>query len=929
MFILRAKNTLQNHIRMKKTLLVCSLLVGLVMSSFQSGAQSLDLFQPANPPILTPDVCQCDSLDLNYSILVNDFSFGTQFTIEISTDDNDWTISDTLPIVEFSPAAGPTDTITVGAKIATVIIPCDRASGNNYFRVIADDPNLGSDVISDTIVYLVNSRPTSMIDSIQGGFENPYTGANDWAFCRYDSVILYANQVPGGFYQWTVGGIDIAGANDTFYVVKNAGNYALKTRFGPTGSCITTSPDTVISTALPPTQVSLKLPAPNVFQIDNNFVFDSIRFCETETATLQGRSDPTGVLTFKYQWLTDSIGQFGDRFYYPTDVGDTNRELVVDTTGLYYLVIDDGLCIDTSDAYHVFVDTIPRTKLTQVLFSHQTGAPSPFDACMKLSDSVMLGTTSAGIDWKYQWQRLNTSLNAWQDLGGETNPNIIIDTARFPPVQYLSYYRLRIHVETDDGFQTCMFFTDSMRIRWFEDYTIDYTVQPFVYPVGQDSVSFCETDSVELIAPMSPLQFQLIYNYQWLTDSIDSLGVSHIVAIPGATNRTVTTDSAGRYYVVIDDGICLDTSRFFRVFVDTLPRTQLANVPWPGSTSATLNLCYYDSTLLSAVDTVVPGWDYQWVRRTKSTPWALLPGDTTPILTVDTSHKPVDDTVYYRLITAYENQFGLTICPHVTDSIEVIFFASPNVSFFPGDSNGLCIGDSVLVVAQGNALSYSWENGAVLGSSIWLDSPGLYALEATGVNGCITRDTVEIFSLSTTADAGPNVTVNSGEIAVLTGSGGASYRWFASKPLDFNDYLSQTIQVSKTLEPGVVADTIVVYMIATGISGCDGLDSLILIINNPAGPEIPNLENTYNLFTPNDDGLNDVWDITQIMGEDACKIQILNRWGSVVFEDDTFSGMWDGTDEGGNLLPDGTYYYILSCNDEVRIKSAVTIIRNQ
>ena len=66
------------------------------------------------------------------------------------------------------------------------------------------------------------------------------------------------------------------------------------------------------------------------------------------------------------------------------------------------------------------------------------------------------------------------------------------------------------------------------------------------------------------------------------------------------------------------------------------------------------------------------------------------------------------------------------------------------------------------------------------------------------------------------------------------------------------------------------------------------------------------------------------------MDGDACGIQIMNRWGSVVYDDATFNGVWTGQDNGGNELPDGTYYYILDCNSgEIRMRNAVTIIRNQ
>lgn len=66
-----------------------------------------------------------------------------------------------------------------------------------------------------------------------------------------------------------------------------------------------------------------------------------------------------------------------------------------------------------------------------------------------------------------------------------------------------------------------------------------------------------------------------------------------------------------------------------------------------------------------------------------------------------------------------------------------------------------------------------------------------------------------------------------------------------------------------------------------------------------------------NVFTPNGDGKNDVYQI--ITAADGIfknfHITITNRWGNLVKEYTTVEGIWDGTTGEGKLASDGVYFY--------------------
>ena len=62
-----------------------------------------------------------------------------------------------------------------------------------------------------------------------------------------------------------------------------------------------------------------------------------------------------------------------------------------------------------------------------------------------------------------------------------------------------------------------------------------------------------------------------------------------------------------------------------------------------------------------------------------------------------------------------------------------------------------------------------------------------------------------------------------------------------------------------------------------------------------------------NIFTPNNDGTNDLWVFPSSFENE--KISILNRWGNLVFESSISVNFWDGKDLNGNICTEGTYFY--------------------
>ena len=86
--------------------------------------------------------------------------------------------------------------------------------------------------------------------------------------------------------------------------------------------------------------------------------------------------------------------------------------------------------------------------------------------------------------------------------------------------------------------------------------------------------------------------------------------------------------------------------------------------------------------------------------------------------------------------------------------------------------------------------------------------------------------------------------------------------------------------------------------------------------------------NLQNVITPNGDGNNDVLDLAGVTNGDACEFTVYTRWGTPVYNQEVYNNAWGGTTDGGAQLEDGTYYFVLTFENNIRVKAAVTILNN-
>ncbi|WP_243860513.1 Ig-like domain-containing protein [Flavobacterium poyangense] len=104
--------------------------------------------------------------------------------------------------------------------------------------------------------------------------------------------------------------------------------------------------------------------------------------------------------------------------------------------------------------------------------------------------------------------------------------------------------------------------------------------------------------------------------------------------------------------------------------------------------------------------------------------------------------------------------------------------------------------------------------------------------------------------------------------------------------------------------------------------------------NNSASVSVePICLTVYNEFTPNNDGANDLFRIDCIETHPNNELKVFNRYGALVYKKVHYENNWDGTANvsgvvnKGDMLPTGTYFYVIDTGDGTIKKGWLSIMR--
>ncbi len=259
-------------------------------------------------------------------------------------------------------------------------------------------------------------------------------------------------------------------------------------------------------------------------------------------------------------------------------------------------------------------------------------------------------------------------------------------------------------------------------------------------------------------------------------------------------------------------------------------------------------------------------------------------GDGTTYEADDITHVFTTPGTYDVMLIAFDP----TGCSQ-SDTVVVPITVEPISFAFDIPDMAKCDGVPVLLDAGAFPGDYIWNTGATT-SSIVADEIGEYWVTISNSAGCVGTDTLEVFptpdyELSFEAMTCPGVKVPLN----IPLDGALSYAWG-------NGATTRLIEVE-----GV--DSAYVFQVVDQY-GCVFQDTArVTLYDADVQLFAP------NAFSPNDDGLNDVFQILGY-GENKTELTIYNRWGEQLYTTNSLAKPWDGRYKG-SLVKNDVYVYVL------------------
>lgn len=406
---------------------------------------------------------------------------------------------------------------------------------------------------------------------------------------------------------------------------------------------------------------------------------------------------------------------------------------------------------------------------------------------------------------------------------------------------------------------------------------------PAIIVTGNDVILTCPTPTTTIT--VSATGGVPGYSYSW-----DVGGTTPTITVPGNVN--------GTYIVSVTDTCMLSfTSDTINVIINQ-PPPPIVNVV----EDTVFNCAGSGATLNSTVTNGASPITYDWST-----------GQTTQNINFT---PPAEGYVYLTVTDA---------CGEISNTDSAFIDFPDPLTVSASDQSIVCPSDPAILTAipGGGAIpySYSWTGGGT--TAVVTVNPAtttVYTITITDDCGVTASDnatvTVPVYGTVNVTVSGDTLICEGTSASLQNSNSGGAGLFTSSWDINANGSIS-----NPTDSIGIFTPDAPGYVIVTVTDQCGniGMDS-IYVNTEVCEIVVP------NVFSPNGDGINDMFTIQGVENFPNTHLMIFNRWGRLMYENPNYQNNWNG--EG---CSDGTYYFIINPNDE-RIEIAtgyVTVLREE
>lgn len=260
------------------------------------------------------------------------------------------------------------------------------------------------------------------------------------------------------------------------------------------------------------------------------------------------------------------------------------------------------------------------------------------------------------------------------------------------------------------------------------------------------------------------------------------------------------------------------------------------------------------------------------------------------------------------------------VCPNTSETITLNY--QPKPDFNINIKNNPCFGDTlgeiaVVTTGGGSNFQYSLNGGALQSSPTF--SPlvtAAYQLRILSDNGCsydISNISIEsplpLKALGIEGFERPTgASIADGRLTLLEANGGVQpYQYSLDSGISFSNNLIFSNLLAGNYD-----------LLVKDANGC--LATAKIALPNRAAVE------PFNAFSPNNDGINDLWNMPFLKDYPNAVVQVFNTWGEELYRSEGSYEPWDGVFKGNKVVA-GTYYYLIDLkNGEPPYKGSVVVM---